>query len=183
MPDDAPALARRFAWIVAGLGALIAARFVKMPHLSGFTLLLWNRLNRAVRRFHRALTSPGRVRAPRARADRADMARERPVALPSGRGWIVRELGWEAAAYYGYLEALLAEIETQAALAAAPRAGRILRPICRMLGVSAAVTPKMMPKALAVVAREPAEPASATNVSVTGAEDIAAVPGRIFSGA
>lgn len=144
LPDDAPDLARRFAMIMAGLGALIARRFVKMPHLSRFTVLLFGRLNRAVRRLHRALSSPGKVPARRVRGDRADRTRPVQVRLPPGRGWIVRELGWEAAAYLGYLEALLAEIETQVVLAGAPRAGRVLRPICRMLGVSAAVTPKIV---------------------------------------
>ena len=142
LPDDAPELARRFAWIMAGLGALIARRFLKMPHLSRFTVQLWNYLNRATRRFYRALTcKPAKVRAPRARGDRKDVERARPVALPSGRGWIVRELGWEAAAYLGAMEVLLAEVATRTALLDAPRAGRILRPICRMLGVSPAVTP------------------------------------------
>ena len=142
VPDTAPELARRFAMIMAGLGALVARRFLRMPHLTGFTVLLWTYLNRAVRRFHRALTRPARRRVPRVRVRQADTARLRPIALPSGRGWIVRELGWEAAAYLGYLEALLAEIGTQTALAASPGAGRILRPICRMLGVPAAATPK-----------------------------------------
>ena len=149
LPDDAPELARRFAMIMAGLGALVARRFLKMPHLSGFTVLLFSRLSRAARRFHRALTGPqAKVRARRARTDQAGTARTRPLALPSGRGWILRELGWEAAAFLTYLEALLAEIETQAALVAAPRAGRILRPICRMLGVQAALTPKYVTPAL-----------------------------------
>ena len=142
LPDTAPDLARRFAMIMAGLGALIARRFVKMPHLAGFTLLLWGRLNRAVRRFYRALKlPPAPARAARRQADRTDDARARPVALPSGRGWIVRELGWEAAAYMAQLEALLAEFATRTVLADAPAAVRILRPICRMLGVSAMVKP------------------------------------------
>lgn len=146
VPDTAPELARRFAAIMAGLGALIARRFLQMPHLSGFTRLLWTRLNRSVRRFHRALVRPAAtVRTPRARADRGDPDRARPVALPSGRGWIVRELGWEAAAYLTAMETLLAEITTRATLAAAPRTGRILRPICRMLGVAAALTPVALP--------------------------------------
>ena len=156
LPDTAPELARRFAVIMAGLGTLIARRFLKMPHLSGFTVLLYGRLNRAVRRLHRALTRPaGKVRAARARAGRADgapaasgaVARERPVALPSGRGWIVRELGWEAAAYMLHLEVLLAEPGTQAALEAKPGLWRILRPICRMLGV---VMPVAAPAVLVV---------------------------------
>ncbi len=147
LPDTAPELARRFAVIMAGLGALIARRFLKMPHLAGFTLLLWGRLNRAVRRLHRALTQkPGKLRAKRAPVVRADVVRVRSMSLPSGRGWIVRELGWEAATYMGQLEALLAEIGTRATLAAAPGAARILRPICRMLGVVVAEAPKIVPR-------------------------------------
>ena len=140
LPDGAPELARRFAWIMAGLGALIARRFLKMPHLSRFTVQLWNYLNRATRRFYRALTrKPGKVRAKRERVERPDDARARAVALPSGRGWIVRELGWEAAAYLSAMEVLLSEIGTQAALAGSPRASLVLRPICKMLGVTVAV--------------------------------------------
>ena len=176
LPDTAPELARRFAMIMAGLGAVIARRFLKMPHLVRFTVQLWQYLNRATRRFHRALTTTPRARAPRVRADRATDARARPPALPSQRGWIVRELGWEAAAYLGQLEALLAEVATRAALGAAPRAGRILRPICRMLGVSAEATPVVAPRAAAVSAAPAA-------VSVPAVDDIASVPARIFSDA
>jgi len=150
LPDTAPALARRFAVIMAGLGALIARRFLKMPHLARFTLLLWGRLNRAVRRLQHALThTPAKPLAPRLRAHRASAAQDRPLALPRGRGWIVRELGWEAAVFMGQLETLLAEIESQAVLAATPGAGRVLRPICGMLGVTTAVTPKIAPRVAA----------------------------------
>ena len=143
LPDTAPALARRFAVIMAGLGALIARRFLKIPRLSGFTVRLWTYLNRAVRRFHRALTTQAKACAKRARADRPAVVGTRPTGLPSGHGWIVRELGWEAAAYLGAMETLLAEVATRVAMADAPSAGRVLRPICRMLGVSASVMPKM----------------------------------------
>jgi hypothetical protein len=163
LPGNAPELARRFAMIMAGLGALIARRFLKMPHLSGFTVQLWGYLNRAVRRFHRALTRPAKVMAmARVRADRAGSARVRPAAWPRGRGWIVRELGWEAAAYMAQLEALLGEVATRAALAHAPGAGRILRPICRILGVAVAVTPDVVRAAEVVGTRS--EPAGSPGV-------------------
>ena len=155
LPDTAPELARRFAMIMAGLGALVARRFLRMPHLARFTLQLWTYLNRAVRRFHHALTRPT---TPRARTNRAHVARVRPPRLPSRRGWIVRELGWEAATYLSQLEALLAELATQTALADAPAAGRIVRPICRMLGVSAEATPKPV-QATKPVTAPPACPA------------------------
>ena len=176
LPDGAPELARRFAWIMAGLGALIARRFLKMPHLSRFTVQLWNYINRATRRFYRALTrKPGKIRAERTRADRDTETRVRPQALPRGRGWIVRELGWEAAAFMGALEVLLGEVEARAGLAGAPAAGRVLRPICRMLGVAEAVTPVVVRTARAPVIQEP--------VLLIEADGVVTVPGRIFSGA
>ena len=148
LPDTAPELAQRFAMILAGLGALIARRFLKMPHLMRFTVQLYSYLHRAVRRFHRALTTTAKPRAPRVRGDRAKDARVPPVALPRARGWVVRELGWEAAGYMAQLEALLAEVESRAALARAPGLGRILRPICRMLGVTVAeVAPEVAAEA------------------------------------
>ncbi len=149
LPDTAPDLARRFAAIMAGLAALIARRFLKMPHLSGFTLLLWGRLSRAVRRFHRALTGP--VTLPAARAARPARTRVQGLALPAGRGWIVRELGWEAAGYMVQLEALLREAASRATLRDAPGAGRVLRPICRMLGVPTDAIPQHVAKAAAVL--------------------------------
>ena len=149
---------------------MIARRFLKMPHLSRFTVQLWSYLNRATRRFHRALTrKPAKVRATRARAARGGAERVRPVALPSGRGWIVRELGWEAAAYLSAMEVLLAEAATQAGLTAAPGAGRVLRPICRMLGVSVAVTPvivraKPAPEQAVIVVEQRLEPSGLPGV-------------------
>ena len=169
LPDNAPQLARRFAWIMAGLGALIARRFLKMPHLTRFTVQLWNYLNRATRRFYRALTrKPAKIRAKPARGDRADVTRVRPVTLPSGRGWIVRELGWEAAAYLSAMEVLLAEVATRTAFAERPRAGGILRPICRMLGVSVAATPVMVDakRAPAVVVEVCLEPADSPGIVI-----------------
>ena len=166
--DTAPELARRFALILAGLGALVARRFLRMPHLMRFTMLLWSRLNRAVRRFERALTrKPAKVRASVVGADRARRAdpsdRPRPIALPRGQGWLVRELGWEAAAFMAQLEALLAEVEMRAAVTASPAVGRIIRPICRMLGVSAEVAPAVMhvPKVPAAVVERRLEPGGA----------------------
>lgn len=133
LPDSAPELALQFGAILAGLVALVARRFLRMPHLIGFTLLLCGRLGRMVRRFERLMTVP--ARAPRLRTRRDDTARVRAPALPSGRGWLVRELGYEAVAYGLQLEHLLAKPGVQELLTRVPAVGRILRPVCRMLGV------------------------------------------------
>ena len=180
--DAAPDLAQRFALILAGLGALVARRFLRMPHLMRFTVLLYSRLSRMVKRFEQALTRPARLRVARVRvrADRTEVARAPRLALPSGRGWIVRELGWEAAGFMAQLEALLAEAGSRAALARTPRARRILRPICRMLGMSVEAVPKISRAAQATVAgtRFTHKPVSAC-VPDVGAPR----PARIFSAA
>ena len=149
--SEAPELARRFALILAGLAALVARRFLRMPHLMGLTGALYGRLVRLAQRFERGLTRTAKQRA--ARVGNAGIARVRAVALPSGRGWLVRELGWEAAGYGCQLEALLAEPAMQAALADMPGLGRVLRPLCRMLGV---VAPVVAVVAVVAVAAEPA---------------------------
>ena len=134
--------ARRFELIIGALAVLVAARFrtLGVPH----TLLLWGRLKRAIGRINRLIA---RLAAGRLRPSRSD-SRPRPPALPRPptlprppdlprtRIWLVRELGYMAAGYGSQLEALLNDPETAALLAAAPSAGRTLRPLCRMLGVA-----------------------------------------------
>ena len=55
--------------------------------------------------------------------------------LPTGRGWLVRVLGHEAAACASQLEHLLADPEAVRLLAQAPGAYRILNPLRRLLGI------------------------------------------------
>ena len=143
LPDAAPEMARRLGMIVAGVAALIARRFLRMPHLVGLIVPLWGRLTRAARRFEKLVTQPTTIRA--LRAPRNSSSRAKGMAFPSRRGWLVRELGWEAAGYRCQLEALLAEPAMQAILANLPGAGRVLRPLCRMLGVQGAVVPAPAP--------------------------------------
>ena len=133
--DVAPELVQRLGWIVAGLAAVVARRFLREPKFFALIIPLWSWLGRSGRRFGRVTVQtqvavPVRVLTPR-------VARSRPVEvrLPSRRGWLVRALGYEAAGYGSQLAALLAEPELQALLLATPAAGRILRPLCRMLGV------------------------------------------------
>ena len=122
---------------------MVAARFLRQPHLLALILPLWGRLNRAVRRLERAVAHPVArpVVAPVVAAKR-ERARKPPTAgvrLPGGRGWLVRVLGYEAAGYASQLQHLLNEPEMQALLLALPAVGRVLRPVCRMLGVTAVV--------------------------------------------
>ena len=135
MPSDAaPELIRRLGYTLFGLAALVARRFLRNPRFFALIVPLYGRLRRAVRRFERALSRPVVVR--KASVARRAVARAPVVRLPMGKGWLVRELGWEAAGYGSQLQHLLDDPAMQAALAAVPAVGRILRPICRMLGVT-----------------------------------------------
>ncbi len=134
--------ARRFELIIGALAVLVAARFrtLGVPH----TVLLWGRLKRAIDRINHLMArlAAGRLRPsrPRSRPPAPPLplppAVPRPPGLPRTELWLVRELGYMAAGYGSQLEALLNDSETAALLAAAPSAGRILRPLCRMLGVT-----------------------------------------------
>jgi hypothetical protein len=140
-----PGFASRFALILAGLCAVVARRFLQQPNLLALTIPLWTRLNRASRRFERLMAQLAAGRLPRHAASRrgecsrgasgAPAHRERTFHLPHGKGWLTRALGHEAAAYAAQLAHLLAEPGMAELLAAAPSAGRILRPLCRMLGL------------------------------------------------
>jgi len=152
----APDCLQSYGVILAGLAATIARLFLRRPDLMRLTVPLWTWLNRSVRRLERAMTRPvvaARVRAVASPRDTGDAARVR-VRLPSRAGWLVREFGWEVVAFGSQLQHLLGQPEMQAALAARPGVGRILRPICRMLGVRDVVG---LARPVALVAARPAK--------------------------
>ena len=138
--DTAPELVRRLGLILAGIVAVVARRFLKDPTFHEVIVPLCGWLNRALRRFARVRVvaavpcGPGAVvlgeRAPVVRVARVRLP------LPSRRAWLLRALGWEVAGYGSQLRALLAEPEMAALVAAVPGVGRILRPLCQMLGVT-----------------------------------------------
>jgi hypothetical protein len=133
-----PDPACRFALLIEGLQAAAAAEgdigFVPLALIS----LIWRRLRRiavgvaALFARFRAGTLRAAAGAPRGPAP----ARAAPAApvLPNRNAWLVPmvrgTLQWGPE-----LEALLADPEVAAVLAAAPQLRRILRPLCRMLGV------------------------------------------------
>ena len=57
----------------------------------------------------------------------------RGPALPRRFGWLVQACGYRAAGYGSQLQTLLNTPDMAELLAAAPQAGRILRPLCRAL--------------------------------------------------
>ncbi len=129
----APLLAVRLGMILAGLAALIARAFLKHPRHVAVILPLWARLTRAARRFERLMARLTEGKTPR--PSRPGHSGPPPTPLPTAHGWLVVALRHEAAAYACQLEAFLAEPQTAALIAHSPQAGRILRPLCRMLGL------------------------------------------------
>ncbi len=142
------ALDHRLTAILMALRPLIAHHFARHPRIPGtVTVPLWNRIGRAARGLSRliALFAFGRLPAPRrppaaaAHAGRPAAARpaRKPLApIPTRRGWMLAALGWHVAGYRAQLETLLDRPEMADLLAAAPAAGRLLRPICHMLGIT-----------------------------------------------
>ena len=132
-------LADRFALIIDGLCRATAARIAVNRAMGPLIILIWRRLRRMASRFAalNARVRAGTLRAPRHRttAPRKPRPPDRlPDRLPQHFAWLIR-LVPEAAACGGQLQALLSDPEMQTLLAAAPQAGRILRPLCRMLAV------------------------------------------------
>jgi len=136
-------LSDRFALVIDGLCRATAARIAVNRAMGPLIILIWQRLRRIAARFAslNARVRAGTLRAPRHRtaAPRKPRSRNR---LPENFAWLVR-LVPEAANYGGQLQQLLSDPEMQALLAAAPEAGRILRPLCRML--AAQPTPALLP--------------------------------------
>ena len=154
-------LARRVSLILAALLALIALRCRREPRLAVVLTQLWTYLNRAAQRFERLMArlAAGELQKPR-QSDAPSSASPHPggphskPALPTGRAWLIRVLGHEAAAYASQLQFLLAEAAEL--LAQAPTAQRILRPITRMLAIGAFVL-RPRPVRAAPVAAPPLE--------------------------
>jgi len=137
-------LAHWLTLIVAGLQKAAAARAGRDHAVAPLVTLLWTRLARLTARFDALVArltaghSPaGRPAAPA--RPRIRFARKAPAAglrLPRSQAWLIRLLPGEAASYGCQLQALLADLQMAALLAAAPEAGRILRPLCRLLAIA-----------------------------------------------
>ena len=147
MDATAPTPAEQVAGIVDGLKRAIAAWAAKHPASAPLILLLWNRLSGMVRRLAAIAANPTPRPRPRRPAAQQRKPRKPYRRLPGGQAWLIR-LVPGSVAFGSQLRHLLAQPEMADLLAAAPRAGRVLRPLCRMLGVAplpAALTPPPRP--------------------------------------
>ena len=118
--------------------------------------LLWTRIGRIATRFHALYESWRAGTLPKPCAARPGRPARPPVPrLPTRQTWVVAAVGYQAAGHAAQINALMAEPEFNDFIAAVPRAGRILRPLCRILGIllppslrlPAKVTPTGPPRA------------------------------------
>ncbi len=135
--------AERLAGLIDGLCKAVAAHGVRGLLTAPLLLLLWSRLSRMAVRARRlakrmAAGEPLSTRRPNA-APRS--APSRPyIRLPRGVTWLVRAVPATACGA-ATLQFLLADPD-MAAVADFPPMRRLLRPLCRMLGVRPPPTPK-----------------------------------------
>ncbi len=151
------ALAGRFARFISGLREAMAAGAEHNPVLMDLAARLWNRLTEAAERFAAIAAHPV-ARSRRRPAEPAPMPADAVPAdavpadavpasamptwppaprrtLPRGYGWLAR-MGPETVPFGIEFAYLLAQPEMAELLATAPRLWRVLRPLCRMFGIT-----------------------------------------------
>ncbi len=160
LTTSAWALAGRFALFISGLREAVAAGMENHPAVMDLAARLWNRLTEAAERFaaiaaHPVARSRRRPAAPAPLPEDArpedtrpeDTLPARPAAprrtLPRGLGWLAR-MAPETVPSGIEFAYLLAQPEMMELLAAAPRLWRVLRPLCRMFGIT---PPEALPPA------------------------------------
>ena len=84
--DSMPELVRRVALILAALAGLVAARFLRRPHLAGLIVPLWHRLQRVAPRLGRVMARPVVMRARPEGSAAPDRDRNAGDAVASGAG-------------------------------------------------------------------------------------------------
>ena len=131
-------LATLFTAIIVGLRVAIANRVVRNPTQAPLLNRTCSYLSGSIRRLQRLFTLWQAGTLPALRAPRPGRERTPPATprLPAGKTWIVARVGYTAAGYASQLNHLIATPEFTIFIREAPQAGRILRPLCRMLGIT-----------------------------------------------
>jgi len=150
--------------ILTDLQAAIAARAARDRALTLLLVAVWGRIARMRTRLERliALWRAGKLPAPRPScAGRTSTAPRSPrMKFPTAPAWLIARVR-DAVPFGTQLEHMLTDEECAAFLAAVPQAGRILRPLFHMLGVSP------MPAAVRRQAPMPAYPRPDAMVAAT----------------
>ena len=170
-----PTPAGRFAGIIGLLCRNVAAQIAGgrpngprgLPLAGPLIVVIWNRLRRIGERFARLAARIGAGKLRRRTTRRPGMAPsasrpQRPTPpqppLPRGFCWLLR-LVPETTHGRTQLYHLLADPQMAALIAASPEMGRILRPLCRSLGIPP--LPILLPPRPAPAPEPPAPPAAA----------------------
>ena len=126
-----------FTNILSDLQAVIAVHSARNRALVPLLVALWGRIARMKIRLEKlvALWRAGLLpaaRAPRVRGAAVSVRGARQV-FPGSTAWLTRMIGYQAAVYGSQLRHLMTEEECARFLDECPQAGRILRPLMRML--------------------------------------------------
>ena len=150
---------------MATIGVKIGHHLSANRHLEPILALAFHYLNRAAPRLERLIArwragklTPRQARLAPPKADApppAPKPRSPKPRLPSRNGWLVR-LVQPTAQLIGQLQALVDSAEMKELLAAAPQAGRILRPLFRMLATPPPEILRLPPRPRAPRAPKPA---------------------------
>ena len=191
-PTASLPVVEQFRMIVTAIRAVLSPRAAEFQAV--FLLVHW-RMGRAEKRFASLVAKilAGTLRPPRKRAppdpEKEKKQRKQPwppiVPLPGGKGWLLALVDGRHAhivlAWASQLQTMVLLEALQTLIAADPkRMGRILRPICRMLGVE-------LPEALRLpkrVRRKQADdpktdgPESAIAAAATAALDASSAPAK-----
>ena len=125
--------------LLTHLQAAIAVVAARDRTLTVLLVALCGRIARMGTRLERLVALWREGKLPKRRAGRVEVARVRApndaakITFPTAPGWLRRKLGYQVGGLGSQLQHLLTEAECQAFLAAVPQAGRILRPLLRML--------------------------------------------------
>jgi hypothetical protein len=142
----ASVLGQRYLPHIGDICARLAEVAARHRGLSPLLVLVWVRLRRMLLRLDRlaARWQQGHLRPARVRTGSRIPAAPRavhpadawlPRRTPRGHGWLIRR-HQPLAQFAPRIEALLADPEIAALCAAAPQAARMLRPLCRMFGLT-----------------------------------------------
>ena len=126
-----------FSFLFTNLQAAIAVVAARERHLTVLLVAVWGRIGRMRSRLERliALWRAGMLPNPRkSRAGEMRTGARSVSVIPTVPAWLVVAVR-DAAPIGAQLESLLSQAECVEFLAAVPQARRLLRPLCRMLGV------------------------------------------------
>ena len=143
LPRPEPVLAERLALVLDNLRRDAASDATRNWIMGPLINLFWTYVASVIRRFAAlaARHAAGTLRPPPSRPRSTPPSKERDRSPPKPRvpyrfRWLVDMMGYRAIGYGAQIRHMMIhDTELAALMAADPRTGRLLRPLCRMLGM------------------------------------------------